>query len=47
MSETARGEMVHLSYALGGCASASHPDAVTDPANVGRVTCPICLGATR
>lgn len=36
---------VHLSYRLGGCATAGHPTAVTDPAEVARVTCQVCLPA--
>ena len=38
---------VHLSWRLGGCATDASPDAVRDSTQAGRVTCPVCLPATR
>jgi hypothetical protein len=46
MTDTAEND-VHLSYRLGGCATAADATAVTDAADAGRVTCPVCLPATR
>lgn len=38
---------VHLTYLLGGCATAAAANAVTDPTQSSQITCPICLGALR